>query len=278
MKKVLIYFIVFLFFSTASASAIETSRTQALEEQRAIMINKRAEIASRSVEIKENAKQKKIGTLQQRTIREIKRRITALNRILERIRKIKRLSDVQKNTLNSQIQEEIQKLTDLDNKIAQETDPAVIKEDAQLIIKSYRIYALFIPKIHILGASDAMQNATARLDEIAVRLEVKITEAEGIGEDVTDLEALLADLKEKTASANSQAGNARDLIIPLTQEGYPDNKTTLKEAKEMLSAGRKDIQVARQNAIKIIQILREFNIDTSDSTKSDDPIRYRQNQ
>lgn len=274
MKKIILLSISFLFLAVTSVYAVDSVSTlkekamQRVQDQKTLALERKEDVASRVAEVKEKAQQKIMGTLQERARREIKRRVNALNKILERITKIKKLSDTQKTALDTQIQGEIQKLTDLDTKIAGETDPAVIKTDAQSIIKSYRIYAFFIPKIHILGASDAMQNATVKLDEISVRLETKITEAEGAGKDVNDLRILLSDMKEKTASASSQAKKADDLVLPLTPDGYPDNKTTLKEARDLLVLGHKDIQDARQNAVKIITSLKEVGISPSSASNS----------
>lgn len=278
MKKILFLSIALLFLAVTSVYAVDSvfvakdKAMQKVQDQKALILDKKENVVSRAAEIRENAKQRITGTLQERARREIQRRINSLNKILERIAKIKRLTDTQKNILTNQIQAEVQKLTDLDVRIAGETDPAVIKTDAQSILKSYRIYALFIPKIHILGAADVMQNAADKLDEISLRLEIKITEAEGAGKDVTSLNALLSDMKEKTASASSQAEKARDLVIPLTPDGYPDNKAILKEAREMLVLGHKDIQTARQDAVQILEKLKEFNIDTSSGTASITPI------
>lgn len=278
MKKILFLSIILLFlavtsvYAVDSASVVKDKAMQKIQDQKSLILDKKENVASRVAEVKENAKQRVTGTLQQRARKEIQRRINSLNKILERVVKIKRLTDTQKKTLNNQIQAEIQKLTDLDVKIAGETDSAVIRTDAQSIIKSYRIYALFIPKIHILGAADVMQNATDKLDEISLRLETKITEAESAGKDVTNLNTLLSDMKEKTASASSQAEKARDLVIPLTPDGYPDNKAILKEAREMLVLGHKDIQTARQDAVQILEKLKEFNIDASSGTTSITPV------
>jgi len=275
MKRILIYSILFLFLTVGTANAVVSNSAlvgedaaQKLQDKKALVLEKRENIASKVVEVKENIKKKVTGTLQERARREIKRRVVALNKILERIAKIKRLSDTQEKSLNTQVQSEIQKLTNLDAKIVAETYAAAIKEDAQSIIKSYKIYAFFIPNIHILGASDGMQNAAAKLDEIAVRFETKIIEAKGAGKDVTSLEKLLLDMKEKTASASSHAEQASSLVTPLTPEGYPDNKVTLKEAREILVLGYKDIQVAREDAVQILTKLKEFNIDTSSGTSS----------
>jgi len=274
MKKVFFLSISLLFLAVTSAYAVGSAfelkdkAMQKAQDQKTLTLDRKEAVASKVAEIKENVRQKITGTLQDRARREIQKRVNALNKILERIAKIKRLTDAQKNTLNTQIQAEIKKLTDLDTKIAGETDAAIIRTDAQSIIKSYRIYALFVPKIHILGAADVMQNATAKLDEISVKFETKIAEAEGAGKDVVDLKALLSDMKEKTASASSQAEKARDLVISLTPDGYPDNKTSLKEAREILVLGHKDIQNARQNAVQILEKLKKLNIDVSTGTSS----------
>src|SRR5260221_6677463 len=92
------------------------------------------------------AQEDKMARLKTRAENEIDRRVAGLTKLIDRINGIQRLSADQKTTLVSQLQAEISALNSLKAKIASDTDIATLRTDVQSIVKSYRIYALFIPK------------------------------------------------------------------------------------------------------------------------------------
>jgi hypothetical protein len=190
--------------------------------------------------------------LKARADKEISRRIEALTKLLSRIAEFKKLSASQKSSLSVQVQAEIDKLTTLKAKIAADTDLTTLKADVQSIVDAYRIYALFMPKIQILGAADRLQITADAMSSHAATLETKITEKQTAGQNVTELQTLLADMNAKIANAKTQAQNAITTVTPLTPEGYPGNKTQLQSAQQMIVTGIKDLNTARQDARKII--------------------------
>lgn len=149
-------------------------------------------------------------------IKEIERRITSLEKLVEKINLIKRVSETQRSTLLAQIQIESQKLQELKEKIEAETDAAALIEQKKSITESYRIYALFIPKIEIMAHAD-------KIISIAEALEPK-----------TNDEALLT----KIADSKTKAETALNLVTPLVPEQYPDFKVTLKSARDLLRVAR----------------------------------------
>lgn len=206
------------------------------------------------------------GNLKERAIKETNRRIASLNGLIEKINRFKKLSSDQKSTLVSQIQAEITSLTTLKTKIEADTDNVTLKTDIQSITKGFRIYAFFVPKIHILVAADKLDSTADKMSSLAGKLETRIGEAKAKGEDTASLSSLLVDMKAKIADARAQAKSARDLVIPLTPSGYPGNKTTIQSARTKLVAGHRDLQLARQDAGRIIQGLRKITVKPSTVT------------
>lgn len=196
--------------------------------------------------------EKRVGTLQARAEREIMRRITSLQKLQTRLETIKSLSAEEKKTLDKQIQTEIESLTDLQAKIKANTDPTTLKTDVQKIVTSYRIYALFMPKISIIVAADRIGDTVVQLNLIAAKLQTKIATAKTEGKDVTTLENALADMQKKIADAKTQEQNAINAVLPLTPEGYPGNKSTLEAARGMLKLGYQDLVGARKDVQTII--------------------------
>jgi len=149
-------------------------------------------------------------------IKEIDRRLASLEKLSGKINSIKRLTATQRETLLAQVQIEVTKLTELKTKINAETDATTLQEQKKSITESYKIYALFIPKIEIMAHAD-------KIIEIADAMKVK-----------TDDAALIS----KISDAKTKAQSAYDLVFPLVPEDYPDYKITLKTARDLLRTAR----------------------------------------
>ncbi len=208
------------------------------------------------------------ANLQQRANKELTRRINSLNELLTRISGFKKLSDTQKASLTSQVQAQITALTALQAKIAADTDPTALKTDVQSIVQSYRIYALFLPKIQILAAADRVLSVSDEMSSHAATLQTKIAADQSAGKNVSDLQTLLSDMNAKIADAKTQAQGAIDTVTPLTPDGYPANKQQLQSARQMIATAVKDLDTARQDGRKIIVGLLKFGKMTSDKPKT----------
>lgn len=200
----------------------------------------------------------RITRLKTRADREIDRRIAALNNLITKINSNNRISASDKSTYISQIQSQISTLSTLKSKIDADTDLDTLKTDVKSIVDSYRIFALFIPKIHILSSADSMSQAADKLTAIAAKLQTKIQAAQAAGGDVTALQSALSDLQTKVTDAKTQYQNAESTITPLTPDGYPANKSQLDSAITMIKTGAQDLKTARADAVTIINGLKSM--------------------
>lgn len=196
--------------------------------------------------------------LKQRASNEITRRITSLTNVISKITAIKRLTDSQKAPLINGIQAEIESLKVLNTKIQADTDLTTLRTDIKSIVNSYRIYLLYLPQTQIIIAADKLLNTADTLTELAAKLQSRIDETKGKGEDVSSLETTLTDMQTKIADAKTQANNAINAVSALQPTGYPGNKTSLQSARSMLQAALKDLQSIRQDTQKIIVVLRKL--------------------
>ncbi len=216
-----------------------------------------------------------MNRLRQRALQEIERRIQSLNKLRERLQTFKKLSETQKTSLINQVEAEIEKLQDLKNKINADTDLATLKTDSQSIIKAYRIYALFIPKIHLLAASDtALDLLETKIKDTIAKLQSKLEEAKTAGKDVKSLEDALLTIQNKIANLKSQIQSLQASLMALTPEGYPDNKTTLQNARATLQTIHKEIQALRQELKRIIQELRDLRLQASPKASPSLPANF----
>jgi hypothetical protein len=183
---------------------------------------------------------------------EINRRIESLKKLLTRLNEFKKLSPTQKTALTTKVQAEIDTLNSLLIKIDASTDTQALRSDVQSIVTSYRVYALFIPQIEIIGAADRILTITDQMYVYVARLEGKLTEAKDGGKDVSALEPLVSDMKVKIAEAQASAQEAIDTVTPLTPAGFPENRTTLQQGKQSVQKALRSLKAAQEDARKIV--------------------------
>jgi hypothetical protein len=252
---------------TSVTSTTNTTQRSAMLTQAA---TRREAAVTKAAERKQATQETIIENLRNRATKEIDRRIEAMNRLITKITNLKKLSDTQKATLTSQVQTEITNLTSLKTKILADTDLTTLRTDVKSIVSSYRIYALFIPKINILTAAESTNNAADQMTSASAELAKRIQEAKNNTHDTSALETSLATVQAKIADAKSQAQIAIDTVIPLTPDGYPANKSSLDAARQNLKTAREDLMNAKTEAKSILSALRQFK--KSDSVKPSESV------
>ncbi len=201
------------------------------------------------IDKKEEVKANVTTRLKEKAYKEIDRRIASLNKLIEKIRAVKRLTESQKSTMVSQVQAEIDSLTALRATIAGQTDIAALRTSVQSIVKSYRIYVLYIPKMTIIANADKILNLIeGEIAALTTKLQARIDEAKSKGTDVTSLTTLMSQRKAKLDDATTQAKGAITKVTALTPDGWPGNKTELQAARDMLQIARKDLNDAQKLA------------------------------
>jgi len=209
-------------------------------------------------ERREEAKGKRVENLKERVIKEIDRRISALNKIAVRADKMKKLSGQSKSALKTEIEVNISSLEAMKTKVQGDTDAEVLKADAKTIAESFKVYAFYMPKIHILTSADSTLLTLDKLSKIVDKLEAKITTAETAGKDATSLKTQLIEMKAKIESAKTKANTIITNVLALKLADYPGNKTALQNNRQSLKGVREDIIAAKQTGVKILTALKDF--------------------
>jgi|GEM_PF-6868695 len=209
-----------------------------------------------------------MNRLQQRAQQELTRRLTALQTVQGKINNLKMLSTDQKASLSAQLQNEITSLTMLQTKIQSDTTPQTLRADVQSILSDYRIFALFLPQLQILIASDKLANITDDLQVIAGKLQTRISTFPLQGNELLPLQNALSDMQSKLANAKQQSQNSANLVIGLTPSGYPGNKSSLQTARTDLQTGRQQVIAILQDVQTIIDGLTTLGGQSSSSTLS----------
>ena len=175
-------------------------------------------------EVKATIQQKTMDLKKTNATREIDRRIASLNSLITKINGVTRITAEQKTSLVAQVQTEIDNLGALKDKIAADTDATVLKADKQQIVLTYRIYALFLPKINLISHADEIQN-------LADAMKIKA--------------ANNPDALAKITIASNKTAEAISTVMVLTPDGYPGNRTDLSRANVMLKDARQALSDAR---------------------------------
>jgi hypothetical protein len=252
MKKISLFILLFMTFVTPSYAL--TVSPNALNAQE---LNSGSPSAVKQT-IKTAAAENIIVSLKQRAKTEITRRITFLNELSGKITDIKKISDADKTTLKTQIQQQIDGLTTLLSKIDADTDITTLRADVKSITNGYYIFAFFRVKISLLVASERLFVTAGNMNLIYNKLVARVADQKKQGKVVTSLETLLTGMQAKIADANIQYQAAQTELSSLTAQGYPGNKTTLTDARSKLKVGSGDLRVAFQDATKVRQGLGDI--------------------
>lgn len=248
---------------TQAAARKEAVLTQSAERKSAVLTQAAARketSASKAAERKEQRQETTLENLKKRSLSEIDRRLKSLSGIMTKITSLKKLSETQKSTLSTQVQTEITNLTALRAKIEADTDLETLKTDAKSIVSSYRIYALFIPKIHILTGAEATLSAIEKMSSAQAELNSRADAAATAGADTTEIETLLTTMQALITSATTNVNAAITTVTPLTPDGYPANKTGLESARESLKKARENLMEAYKTAKEITKLLRQIPV------------------
>mgnify|MGYP001613759092 CR=1 FL=1 len=218
-----------------------------------------------------------------RADQEIDRRIAKLKTQNARIQAMQRIGVDEKGSLDASIKAQLTELTNLKAKIHADTDVATLRTDVQSITKSYRVFALVMPKAAIAAAAARVKSIADSLIEIGVKLETRISalpllESLAHANALAALRTSLADLRTKAANAKVEA----DAAVALTANLSPDNGdqatmqanlAALQSARTKLKAGEDALKAARKDAEAIIKGLRSFGPRASATTTVTSTVR-----
>jgi hypothetical protein len=210
-----------------------------------------------------NAEKQRVDNLKERANREIDRRVASLSKLTSRINLIVRITSEQKTSLISEISKNITELTALKNKVTSDTDLATLKGNVKSIVDSYKIYGVFVPKIHLLITINKTDQAQIKLSDIALKLEDRIKTLKDGGKNVTSLEADLIDMKTNLANAKTKIDALQEKIFAVIPADYPGNKGILVDGKNAMASIRKDLATARQDAGKIVEVIKAMDQERS---------------
>jgi chromosome segregation ATPase len=189
---------------------------------------------------------------------EISRRLSSLNTLTAKINAATKLTATSKAALGSEVTTEISGLTALKSKLDAETTLANAKVDAQQIYTDYRVYALIVPKVHLVKLADDIQAVDAKLTTLAGKLQSRIATAQQAGKDVAALQSQLADMNSKISAAQNAASQIESSVINLQPSDYNSNHQVLSGDMAQLKTAHIDNQAAFTDAKNIVSALKNL--------------------
>jgi hypothetical protein len=183
----------------------------------------------------------------------ITRRVLALQERLAAGKSIARLPDADRSALTTQLQDQINGLTNLSARIQGDNDDATLRADSQRIVTDYRVYVLTIPKARGIVVSDIELAAADRLAMLAERLSSAIDQAKS---DTTQARIDLGLLQSRLTTVTGTVTSLPAGLLELQPSGYPANHTVLEQTRQSLRTGRAALDDAASTARRVIADLK----------------------
>lgn len=233
------------------------------------------QVEARTQAARQSGETDKLDALRDRAMQEVERRAAALEKTAARLKTMKRVSEEQKNALQSAIQSQLDALASLKDKILADADLSALRTDAQSIDNSYHLFALALPQSATIAAADRALSLADTMTVLGDKLETRIQEAETIGKNVAPLKTALTEYRSKVADAKTRAQSAIDQVENLTPDQGDKTKMAanllaLKEARTQIQQAQQDFVAARKAAKAIVQELRAPAVDETTANETID--------
>ncbi len=197
---------------------------------------------------------------------DINKRLKDLYTALNKINNLVKLPSDKKSQYSSEINTNITGLANLKAKCDADIDLPTLHPDYNSVFTKYKIYAVFLPQIHLLITTDDLGVTADMISDFSNKLQTRIQSAWS----PSNLTSLLSDMQAKIADAHTQYNNAAALVSALTPQSYNTDKQgteqAFKNAKADINVRHMDTKVANQDAREITQGLKGTKSTTSSPT------------
>jgi hypothetical protein len=144
-------------------------------------------------------------------------------------------------------------LTALGAKIAADTDLATAQADYHRIFTDYRVFALAMPQVRLVRASDTVQ--TVVLPKLA-DARTTLQQALASHGKTDQAAALMADLSAQIAALQASTDGLSAKILALTPAGFNADHAVLQSPRQALVSARQDVRKARADIVAVRKLLQ----------------------
>lgn len=192
----------------------------------------------------------------------ISQRITAINKSVANINKLKYLDDSMKTKLVASLNTSLTDMNNIKAKLDVDTDLATAKADYSSIFKDNRIDQIVIPQANNAAKMNNLLLSLSDSDKTISDLDVKITDKIKAGKDESVASSLLADAKSKVADIKSKVADYLNLIATLKVDHgdkliIASNNSILSQAKDLRKTIESDLSGYKKDLSSIRKDLRK---------------------
>jgi hypothetical protein len=185
-----------------------------------------------------------IERVKTRCLAQIDRRQRALEAERKRLAEADALTDAHRAALTRINESTSNGLAALADEIQAEDNGEELRSECRRIVDDFRVFTLVRPRARLVLASDRELKAVERLTGVAADIQKAIDDAKADGRDTTEAEAKLAEMKDATATAQSEASGVFDSVIDITPADFNANHEVLDPARDAVKAAREAIRTA----------------------------------
>lgn len=207
----------------------------------------------------EAAGERTIEKLKDRAEQAVERRLDTIDRVIRALQGAGHLTDDHERILLGELEAAADGLSALGREIEAAETIAELRNLIPLIFEDYRIYALVVPKAHLVVVADTVGAVVDRVEIVAGSLQDAIDRLNGAGYDTAEAEEALAGMVESLRQADSLASAVPDSVLPLLPADWPDPaRGILEGAQADLRSAREQLASAVRSAHQVGRILTDL--------------------
>lgn len=191
-------------------------------------------------------------------IKQIERRLDALDRLTGKIEAAKHLTESHAAALLRDVGTARETLRAGLAAVEATTTSEELRDVAPPIFQKTLVFALLAPKSHEVIASDALVAATDRFTDFGAQLQEALSRlADETDVDTTEAQANLDEMLRLVDAAAATGGPVAASVIGLQPSDWPDPaQSTLREGKASLHSARSSLREARGLAREVVAFIR----------------------
>ena len=190
----------------------------------------------------------------------------ALEAIEHRLNTIDRLQEVVRSNDHvdpehaAQLSAELSRLEASLEALAREIENAECQDLPELIreiVDDHRIYAIVVPKVHLVVAADTIVGVSERFEGVLGMIQEAIDHAAGTGYEVGQAQEFLNMAVESVRTAVALAQPIPGVVLPLGPEDWPEATEILRAAHGDVKTAVGELRSAKTSAHEAHKALRE---------------------
>jgi hypothetical protein len=200
-----------------------------------------------------------IGNLKDRAENAIEKRLDTIKRVDGALQEAEHLTDAHEGVLLDELSLSAAGLTTLGREIEAADTLAELWDLIPKIFEDYRIYAVVVPKAHLVAVADTIVAGTGRAVVGGEALQEAIDRVGEAGYDTLEAEEALAEMVASIRQSSALADPVPDTVLPLEPSDWPvPAQGVIDGAHAGLRAARDQLASAVRSAHEVARILRDL--------------------